>query len=993
MAPVATSTPIPVPNLGLNTTTKIKRPPPPGIQTNGNAASSRSSPSMSPSMSAKRTPTGGNKAQPTPTPATANGAPRSASIRQRREQSIQAGLAGQRNGRLNALRSASLAADGIQGHSLEPRPEVITSQYILKKHSGSPPSLIVHLHPAHFRFDQQDSIFPYKSPMRVLLDHFRSKTLPHDILPYFIEQGVVFYDGCLIVEIHDHKSPAEAKDVARPTSASSKDTPFSIHNYTPYITPSPHAPYPKENTDPPQTSATSDNAKATDDGENKESMPAPAVPDVQKSKGPVKPKKITIVLHPTAQSLHTDLMLKATTPQGAADGNVPPTPIAAVPPTPTAAAMPPPAKKQKRERMELDGKNIHAVESQILLATAEPLHLEPTKNSQELIQLLDTMTDEKHSEDPPKPKTRKRTVAERAAEEAAAAEHEKFMLTYDERLSSTASGAQGSADGAAASGQSVPADVRFERFKVIEEIKREHAEKKEQEKARQAEQERKLALQKQEQQAQQAQLVANRQQEAAAAAAAEKARRDEAERQQRARQQQQQQQEAQRRALAQSQAQQVQAQAQAAAQAQAQATTAQSPPAMQHQLSQASHGHPTPGPMPNTLPQHRFQGVSQPPASSPVVRQNTPMNISSPMVPAGNVPMQHSNSGMGGSPARPSSVVQNHPMSAPMAVTMSARNSQQSHAAGTPRMPSATPQMPHGTPINRPMQTPRIPQASSPPVMMGQTPNMPMVGQQPTPGSILLGGQNHMQNPNFAAARIMEQQQRQRIYQEQQRALMTMQQNAMMQGQTPQQMMQMQAQQRFLAQQMAQNGNNAQMLNGNPAMGNVQMNQLQMQMQMQQQQQQQQMQNSMGNPNMVNNNAMNNMAGTNPAQLGQLNPNQIAALQAQIQQQQQQQQRAGQQQQHNVQANPMAAAMRSQNLQAAVQARQRIIYQQNVGQLVAKYGNLQSVPPEVQTQFHASCHQRAYQQVQEMVRSQQQQRQQAMLQQSMQNGMNGGMSM
>lgn len=122
MAPVATATATPVPSHNPNAT-KIKRPPPPGIQTNG-APSSRSSPSQSPSMSTKRTPTGGNKAQPTPNSASVNGVVRATSNRPRREQSIQVASAGAgRNGRINGLRSASLAIDSAATHLLEPRPD------------------------------------------------------------------------------------------------------------------------------------------------------------------------------------------------------------------------------------------------------------------------------------------------------------------------------------------------------------------------------------------------------------------------------------------------------------------------------------------------------------------------------------------------------------------------------------------------------------------------------------------------------------------------------------------------------------------------------------------------------------------------------------------------------------------------------------------------------------------------------------------------------
>ncbi len=72
---------------------------------------------------------------------------------------------------------------------------VKTTAYILKKYSKSLPSLILHLHPTHFRFDQQDGSFGYNSPMKVILEHIRSQTIPHDMLEELFASNVKFYDG------------------------------------------------------------------------------------------------------------------------------------------------------------------------------------------------------------------------------------------------------------------------------------------------------------------------------------------------------------------------------------------------------------------------------------------------------------------------------------------------------------------------------------------------------------------------------------------------------------------------------------------------------------------------------------------------------------------------------------------------------------------------------------------------------------------------------
>ena len=72
---------------------------------------------------------------------------------------------------------------------------VKTTPYILKKYSKSPPSLIVHLHPTHFRFEQQDGSFAYNSEMKVIIEHIRAGTVPHDLMEELLRSGVRFYEG------------------------------------------------------------------------------------------------------------------------------------------------------------------------------------------------------------------------------------------------------------------------------------------------------------------------------------------------------------------------------------------------------------------------------------------------------------------------------------------------------------------------------------------------------------------------------------------------------------------------------------------------------------------------------------------------------------------------------------------------------------------------------------------------------------------------------
>lgn len=72
---------------------------------------------------------------------------------------------------------------------------VRTDKYILEKFKDCPPSLIIHLHSTYFRFDQQDGTFPYNSPMKIILEHVRAKTIPHEILEELEQGNVRYYEG------------------------------------------------------------------------------------------------------------------------------------------------------------------------------------------------------------------------------------------------------------------------------------------------------------------------------------------------------------------------------------------------------------------------------------------------------------------------------------------------------------------------------------------------------------------------------------------------------------------------------------------------------------------------------------------------------------------------------------------------------------------------------------------------------------------------------
>jgi transcription factor SPT20 len=327
---------------------------------------------------------------------------------------------------------------------------VKSDEYILKRYRGMPPSLIIHLHPAHFRFDQQEGSFSYKSPMKIMIEHLKLRTIPHDLADFFADANVPFYEGCMIVQIVDHKSTAPAPSTARADTGTGKAAPFSIHNSNAYLTPSPYVPFPIDNqTGKSKVVSTEihieDGKTKSSEQKDKENMPAPAIPvDGQRGRVaalPKKPKTTTIVLHPTPVSAYTDLQLKAGDARsnslsgrdpradinGPLSATVPPTPVTAIPPPTPMTSMAAPAKRQKRMKAEIDCANIHELEAQITLVTTAPLVLDTVKSAAESAALLQSLAHPMHTEKPPSPKTRKRTVAEMAADEALAAEQERYV--------------------------------------------------------------------------------------------------------------------------------------------------------------------------------------------------------------------------------------------------------------------------------------------------------------------------------------------------------------------------------------------------------------------------------------------------------------------------------------------------------------------------------------------------------------------------------------
>ncbi|KAL8945942.1 MAG: hypothetical protein Q9222_007594, partial [Ikaeria aurantiellina] len=692
---------------------KMKRPPPPNVQTHVNGVkSSQSSPS--PSLSSKR-PSSAFKHPSGSSAAGANGingtpnAAAAARLNNRRRDSQKPGELQMKPTRPS---KSKITENPLDRQKRMAEPYVKSPKYILKKYKNKPPSLILHLHPTHFRFDQQDGSFSYTSPMKIILEHLRSQTVPHDLIEELNVSGVKFYEGnilnivafdhvliipgCLIVQIHDHRSTPADANASASTTANEKSTLYSVHNYNQYLTPSPYVPYPRT-ASAHDEKVKVDNPKADANKNGKESVQAGASGQKTHAKGP---KIFTTVLLPTQQSVEEEVLAWANTPDPRSNNRKqsqatlanrtpasatlphPPLPLSAVPSTPVAG---PPNKKQKMLIGESDVRQFH---SKLTMSTAAPLFLDPVDTLEESYKLIQELTGPFNKQSLPARKTRKRTVAELKADEAQEAFEEGFMHIMDERLGDTATGGKASAnDGGTGAAAFEP---RFERFKTIEQIKQQHREKEQQLQEQRAITQAQIqaANKAKQEQIEQARIVQEKKN-------AEQARQDQQVRNYQAAQAAQQHQRSSLAALQQQQRQQQQEMAAAAAQ------------------NMHGHGPTTNGVTPNQ--QQHATSISQPPHSSPISRHMTPHSNprSSPLV--GNIPhsvpmnVTSSGQGMTSSPARPSSAAQHGHLAGGVAMVANRSQQRPPSRMGTPSMSNGTPRIQQGTPvIKQGTPTPRM---------------------------------------------------------------------------------------------------------------------------------------------------------------------------------------------------------------------------------------------------------------------------------------------
>lgn len=153
-----------------------------------------------------------------------------------------------------------------------------TSAEILKKFAKYPPSLTFHIYENHFRFNNttDSNMIPKDSPMaKSFFQHILREEIPLEMTELLKDCAVKFYEGCIILQVYDHRKVNGSKDEK------------SGRNNGEHLSPQ------------------KDDDKAPN-GEAKKS-PAEQSP---KSQPQVQPKTYRTLLRPTSLSLYYDLLFQ-----------------------------------------------------------------------------------------------------------------------------------------------------------------------------------------------------------------------------------------------------------------------------------------------------------------------------------------------------------------------------------------------------------------------------------------------------------------------------------------------------------------------------------------------------------------------------------------------------------------------------------------------------------------------------------------------------------
>ncbi|KAJ2859390.1 Transcription factor spt20 [Coemansia aciculifera] len=213
----------------------------------------------------------------------------------------------------------------------------IGDRHFVERYRDEEPSVILHMFESHFRFEGQEGVFLYNESTRFFFDALNDGKIPVLLADVLSELNPRYYEGCLIVEVRDYRRPTqETKPTKHNTSELLTWSAFGnkVHGYLPQQQ---SADEPSPSTRPSHKIPEPGVAAANSLRANKSLHGSGSAPVDSAS---VTPKIFRKVMKPTAETLYIDLLLAS-------------------------------------EHTKLTETEMLEIEGQLLLATEEPLTLDP----------------------------------------------------------------------------------------------------------------------------------------------------------------------------------------------------------------------------------------------------------------------------------------------------------------------------------------------------------------------------------------------------------------------------------------------------------------------------------------------------------------------------------------------------------------------------------------------------------------------------------------
>ncbi|KAJ2042457.1 Transcription factor spt20 [Coemansia sp. S16] len=201
-------------------------------------------------------------------------------------------------------------------------PFYIGDRHIVERYKDEKPSMTVHMFDSHYRFEDQEGVFLYNESTRFFFDALNEGRIPVELVDVLSEfNSCRYYEGCLIVEVRDYRRPTRETNINKCyTSELLTSSAFGNKAYGNLS---------QQPADEPSTSTRPSHVIPEPGAAAAASLNAGAAPIVYRK-----------VMKPTAETLYIDLVLAS-------------------------------------EQTPLTETQLLEIEGQILLATEEPLTLEP----------------------------------------------------------------------------------------------------------------------------------------------------------------------------------------------------------------------------------------------------------------------------------------------------------------------------------------------------------------------------------------------------------------------------------------------------------------------------------------------------------------------------------------------------------------------------------------------------------------------------------------